>query len=169
MDFGAVICKPVNPLCTTCCFKKNCLAFQNNKINKLPVKEGKLKIKSRWFYYLIMEYRNKIYIKKRTGNDIWKNLYEFALIETEKKSKPNLVLKQAIKNGFISKNSYSVQTVSIQQSQLLSHQKISGQFIMLKLARPPAIDGLIALPRIKLTQYAFPGFINRFLTLQPEE
>ena len=77
-----------------------------------------------------------------------------------------LVLKQAIKNGFIVKNSYSVQSVSIQQSQLLSHQKISGQFICLKLTKPPAIDGLIALPRIKLTQYAFPGFINRFLKEQ---
>jgi len=79
------------------------------------------------------------------------------------------VLKQAIKNGFIYKNSYSVQSVSIQQNQLLSHQKISGQFVMLKLTKPPAIDGLIASPRIKLTQYAFPGFINRFLSQQPEE
>lgn len=168
MDFGAVICKPVNPQCSVCCFKKNCIAFQTDKINKLPVKEGKLKIKHRWFYYLIIEYRNKIYINKRTGKDIWKNLYEFLLIETNKKSAVNFVLKQAVKKGYFSENTYTVQSVSIQQSQLLSHQKITGQIIKLRLTRPPASEELIAIPPVKLTQYAFPGYINQFLKQQPE-
>ena len=33
MDFGAVICKPVAPLCAECVFKKKCYAFLNDKIN----------------------------------------------------------------------------------------------------------------------------------------
>src|SRR6185369_4348241 len=81
MDFGAVICKPY-PLCTICVFKEYCFAFKNNSINKLPVKKKRIKITTRWFNYLVIEYQGKIYIHKRTGNDIWKNLHEFVLLET---------------------------------------------------------------------------------------
>ena len=56
MDFGAVICKPAAPLCDTCVFKKECYAFRHNKVNALPVKEKKINIKKRWFYYLVLEY-----------------------------------------------------------------------------------------------------------------
>ena len=84
MDFGAVICKPVSPLCTKCVFKKQCSAFLNNKIDKLPVKGKKITIRKRWFYYLLLEYKNKMLIHQRTVKDIWQLLYEFPLIEENK-------------------------------------------------------------------------------------
>ena len=83
MDFGAVICKPV-PLFVQCVFNKTCFAFLNNKINELPVKEKKISIKKRWFYYLVIEHENKMAIRQRTGKDIWQQLYEFPMIETDK-------------------------------------------------------------------------------------
>ena len=163
MDFGAIVCKPVNPECTACGFKKNCYAFQNDLIKKLPVKEKKIKIRNRWFYYIIMEYRNRVYIKQRTGDDIWKNLYEYVLIETAKKADVKKILDQAKKNGIVSKGSYAVQSVSSVQSQLLSHQKISGQFIIIKLRKAASFPGLFAVSPAQLKNYPFPKFINTYL------
>ena len=163
MDFGAIICKPVNPDCGECCFKKHCVAFQKELINKLPVKKGKIKIRERWLYYIMMEYRNKIYIKQRTGNDIWKNLYEFALLETGKKEEIGFILKQAVKKRYLPANAYTIQHVSPVLYQMLSHQKISGQLIKVKLKKAPTRDELIGITPAELSQYAFPKFINSFL------
>ena len=46
MDFGAVICKPQNPGCNNCALSTHCCAFKNDLVNKLPVKEKKIKIMS---------------------------------------------------------------------------------------------------------------------------
>ena len=62
MDFGAVICKPVNPDCKQCVFNKYCHAYLHGIVDKLPVKEKKIRIKKRWFYYLQLEYKDKLLI-----------------------------------------------------------------------------------------------------------
>jgi A/G-specific adenine glycosylase len=163
MDFGAVVCKPVNPRCESCVFKKHCIAFQDDMIGNLPYKEKKMKIRKRWFYYYILEYRGRVYIKQRNKNDIWKNLFEFVLMETEKPTDLNSVLNMALKMRIISENSYSVQSISDVQNQLLSHQKISGQFIRLKLSQKINAPGYFLVSKSKLNNYAFPKFIKSYL------
>jgi A/G-specific adenine glycosylase len=164
MDFGATVCKPVNPLCPHCVFKKNCKAFILNKIDKLPVKEKKTKMRTRWFYYLVMEFGGRLLIRQRTAKDIWQHLHEFALIETEKKMPVVAILKRAEKEGLITKGSYSVLHFSPVQTQQLSHQKISGQFIRLKLDEMPRGGGLEAVsPKFAGRRYAFPRFITTYL------
>ena len=163
MDFGAVVCKPINPRCSDCYFRKYCYAFKTDTIKSLPLKAKKIKIKNRWLYYIIMNYRSRVYIKQRTNNDIWKNLYEFVLIETGKKAPINPVINRAIKKGIFSKNNYSLQSVSTIHSQQLSHQKISGQFIELKLKRTPRFPDSIAIFPSQLAHYAFSKFINSYL------
>ena len=74
MDFGAVICKPAAPLCFECPFQKKCVAFLKDKVSLLPVNEKIIKQKERFFNYLIVEHKQKIYVKKRTEKDIWQNL-----------------------------------------------------------------------------------------------
>jgi len=84
MEFGAVHCKPQNPLCASCPFANSCLAFNNNLITTLPVKNKKGKIKERYFNYLVFKTRNNTTsLEKRTGKGIWQGLYQFPLIETD--------------------------------------------------------------------------------------
>ena len=45
MEFGAIQCKPQNPLCETCPFNDVCLALKNDQIKELPVKIKKTKIR----------------------------------------------------------------------------------------------------------------------------
>lgn len=163
MDFGAVICKPA-PLCDQCVFKSDCYAFKRNKINELPVKEKKLRIKKRWFYYLVMEHEGEIAIRQRTGKDIWQQLYEFPLVEMEKEESADSILPEAEKKQLLKPKNYHVITVSRSYKQQLSHQLITGMFIEIKLTKKPALqDGWIWLPKNKLKQLAFPRFINYYL------
>src|SRR5690606_13589491 len=82
MEFGALQCFPKNPDCKKCIFKNSCFALQKNKVDQLPVKLKKTKVTQRFLNYLVLldENQNTI-IKKRTQNGIWKNLYEFPLLE----------------------------------------------------------------------------------------
>ncbi|WP_366186524.1 A/G-specific adenine glycosylase [Flavobacterium ovatum] len=85
MEFGALQCVPKNPNCNNCIFNNSCLALQKKKVASLPVKSKKLKIRNRYFNYIVVEdEKNHTIIQKRTQKGIWHNLYEFPLIETEK-------------------------------------------------------------------------------------
>ena len=83
MDFGATVCKPQIPECHTCILQENCIAYKHGLVNKLPVKEKRLIKRKRWFTYFIFQLEDAVLINKRTGKDIWENLYEFYLLETD--------------------------------------------------------------------------------------
>jgi A/G-specific adenine glycosylase len=163
MDFGAVVCKPAAPLCTTCVLNKRCAAFLNNRVQELPVKEKKIKIKKRWFYYLILEYKNTIAIRQRTAKDIWQDLYEFPLLETDKETDIKKIVQQAAKKNGLLKNDYAVSAVSALFKQQLSHQLIAGQFIRLQLTKKPAAKDYTWIKKTAMDNYAFPQFINQYL------
>ena len=162
MDFGAVICKPA-PLCDQCIFKKNCFAFLHDKINELPVKEKKISIRKRWFYYLVMEYKGETAIHQRTEKDIWQQLYQFPMIETDKETDPEIILTLAEKRGLLVKRNGIIISVSGFYKQPLSHQLIAGRFISIKLKRKPGQknDWMWA-AKNELNKYAFPKVINQY-------
>jgi len=85
MDFGALHCKPTNPLCTSCIFNDSCVALEKKLVKELPVKEKKLQVRKRYFNYLVVVSEdNEMILNKREGKGIWQGLYEFPLIESEK-------------------------------------------------------------------------------------
>lgn len=83
MDFGAVQCTPQSPDCRCCPLADSCAALKEGIIAKLPVKQHKTKTTNRYFNYIYVRMGACTYIHKRTGNDIWKNLFEFPLVETD--------------------------------------------------------------------------------------
>ena len=83
MDFGALQCTPASPNCMFCPFVDTCVARQKGVVDTLPVKQHKAKVANRYFNYIYVRMGAHTLINKRTGNDIWKNLYELPLIETE--------------------------------------------------------------------------------------
>ena len=83
MDFGAMHCTPKNPQCEECPFQSECYALKNNLVDILPIKKKKAESKHRYFHYSVYLSGNKTIIEKRTANDIWKNMYQFPLTETD--------------------------------------------------------------------------------------
>ena len=164
MDFGAVVCKPVAPLCSACMFNKTCFAFHHNKINELPVKEKKISIKKRWFYYLVIEHENKIAIQQRLAKDIWQQLYEFPIIETGKEEGSKKIIAQAEKLNWLQKKNYEIISISPLFKQQLSHQLIAGQFIKIRLTKKLNHNKNITwVTKRELKKFAFPKFINQYL------
>ena len=93
MEFGALQCVPKNPNCEVCVLNDSCVALKDKKVAQLPVKVKKTKVKKRFLNYLIfLDENNNTLINKRTQNGIWKNLYEFPLLELEEKDIPNKIL-----------------------------------------------------------------------------
>lgn len=82
MEFGAIWCTPKNPNCIECPFQNECYAFQHDATQNLPIKNNKIQKKTRYFLYFVNIYNNSILLEKRITEDIWKNLYQFPLIET---------------------------------------------------------------------------------------
>jgi len=94
MEFGATHCTPLNPKCDSCPFVKNCVAYNRDMITQLPVKEKKIKKKTRYFSYFVLRNGDKIAMKKRTGRDIWNGLYEFHLVESSTEEKLTAIVKK---------------------------------------------------------------------------
>lgn len=83
MDLGATICTPKQPKCEICPLNESCEALGLKKVNDLPVKLKKTKVTNRFLHFILIENEENIALSKRTGNDVWKNLFTFPKIETD--------------------------------------------------------------------------------------
>jgi A/G-specific adenine glycosylase len=163
MDFGALICKP-SPECDECPFKKNCEAYLQDRVSLFPVKRKKAASKKRWFEYFILEHDGKVAIRQRVEKDIWRELYEFPLIESAKEATENFAAKKAEAWLGISKKDYSVLEISSSFKQQLTHQQIHARFIKLRLNRKTDQPfPFVWVAKKQIGQYAFPRLINRYL------
>ncbi len=161
MDFGAMICKPA-PNCKICPLRKSCFAFNNNAINELPARGKKVQKKSRWFHYIIFEHDEKFAIRKRTEKDIWHNLFDYFLVESEKKKSADHIISELFEHKLVSENDEIVD-VSTVISQQLTHQHISGRFVHLRVRRKPALGKEWKwVGKSEIKQFPFPRFINTY-------
>ena len=162
MDFGATVCKPKNPDCTSCPMKNTCVAFQKNKTADYPVKGKKLLKTDRWLYYIVASYRDAFYIRKRNQKDIWQNLHEFILVES-----PAEIDDHSFASGAafqkITGNNYRFVGISEMVKQVLTHQTIRGKFIRVSFSKKIQISGYTLVKKDNIHQLAFPGFIVRYL------
>ncbi|MEL6123257.1 MAG: NUDIX domain-containing protein, partial [Bacteroidota bacterium] len=130
MNFGALVCKPRAPLCDTCPLQGGCAAFRNDQVLDLPIKIKKTKISIRHFYYLIVIRDDQVFLQKRTGQDVWRGLYEPILIEAKAgSSKQELSIRFSKRLGLLI-NPADLSS-SIQLRQQLSHQLIHAHFYRL--------------------------------------
>jgi A/G-specific adenine glycosylase len=160
MEFGAIQCKPKKPLCMFCPLSESCVALQKNLIEVLPVKEKKIKVRNRYFNFLVIKTgNNKTILSERKGKGIWQGLYQFPLIESDK----NINEKELIASeNFI--NLFPVETtISLFNKKgivhKLSHQHLHTQFWIVETAR-------LTSAKIKwsdIQKYPVPVLIANFL------
>ena len=133
MEFGALQCTPSSPNCTSCPLQIFCVAYKQKTTALLPVKKGKTKVTTRYFNYLFIKNDKFTYLQKRTGKDIWMNLYEFPLIETDKsidfegllKHESFVTLFDGVKIRFENKTIY--------KKHILSHRIIYAVFYTINI------------------------------------
>lgn len=84
MEFGALQCTPASPNCGSCPLSGDCAAFQTGKVQELPVKIKKTKVKNVHLHYLVVVTpQGNTMLHQRPETGIWAGLYEFPYIEGE--------------------------------------------------------------------------------------
>lgn len=164
MDFGSTYCKPTGCDCPGCIFADYCQAYRKGIVDILPVRKDKAKVKTRYFWYLDVEWEEDgaLYrlVHQRDGKDIWKGLYEFPLWEFEEDVPFEAVEKKArelLGEADISNGRKLVHK--------LTHRTIEASFLVAKLAKRPArIPGKEqAVSREQLKKMPVSRLIDRYL------
>ncbi|MES2265221.1 MAG: A/G-specific adenine glycosylase [Bacteroidota bacterium] len=130
MEFGAMLCKPQNPACGICPVRMGCVAFKTNATTWLPVKLKTVKIRKRFFNYMLISDGKKILMNKRGEGDIWANMYDLPLIETTELLEPVEALQlpqMAIFGGNI-----ALKDNSAIIKHVLTHQHLFIRFLVLE-------------------------------------
>jgi len=159
MDFGATVCLPKNPKCSTCPFEENCQALHNETVLQRPIKIKKLKRKKRNFNFLLFKKGDKILIQKRTEKDIWQGLYQLPMIEGEAFTKSKKLSKELENKYALRSEINPVYT----HKQLLTHQEIHS-IIWRVNDTQKMVDqsGGIWVSKKKLTDFGFPKTLTLF-------
>ncbi|WP_085535942.1 A/G-specific adenine glycosylase [Massilibacteroides vaginae] len=165
MEFGALQCVPRNPDCVSCIFSDNCLAYAQNKVSLLPFKQGKTKVRTRYFHYFHIIEGNKTYLHKRPSGDIWQGLYEFPLIETSVQMDfAELEQSQSFRELFSGSEGIEIGYTLSGIKHILSHQTLNASFYQIQLQK--AAQNLEAYQQISienLTDYAMPRLLHIYL------
>lgn len=167
MDFGATVCKPKSPLCSECVLREECVAFREGRVSLLPVKIKGKKSRDRYFNYFLIEEDGAILMAKRGMGDVWANLYEFPLIETEE----DLDMEQLISSEEYRKlfGHASIAPVGNTAKHILSHQNIYARFFRLcginnNLEKKDAWDYILLENLDKLAKHKLIfSFIDKYL------
>jgi A/G-specific adenine glycosylase len=127
MEFGALQCVPKSPKCNDCPIVNDCIAFNTNTVSLLPVKSKKLKVKSRYLHFLVVNKNNEVLIGKRNSG-IWQGLYEFPFLEFDENLNEKSVLKSPLWINFFKDSVKQISSISEEYIHKLSHQKIHAKF-----------------------------------------
>lgn len=129
MDFGALQCKPKSPDCSACVFRLTCVAYREGSVAKLPVKIKAKASRDRFFHYFIILSNDKLLMSKRGEGDVWANLYEFPMMETDTKLALNEIYQQQLFNNYFTSD-VSLKPIGKPVKHVLSHQNIYASFYL---------------------------------------
>ena len=163
MDFGSLQCAPKSPNCEECPFVDSCVAYNTNRVSELPRKRGKVSVRNRYFNYLDVRVDGECLLQQRTGKDIWQNLYEFPLIETDAEVDFSELTKD---NRFATllrvENEIVVLKVE-KYKHVLSHQVIYATFYRIEASAFVNENSYIRVQEIDLDNYGVSRLIHKYL------
>lgn len=132
MEFGAMHCTPKKPNCSECPFAANCLSLEYEKVDKIPYKEGKNKVRKVEHSYFFISYDNKTYIEQRTEG-IWQNLFQFPLVEHHLNQEELMTELSHI----MKPNAKPQISLFYNTTHILSHRKIDANFYTILVDTKP--------------------------------
>lgn len=160
MEFGALQCVPRKPKCNICTLKGNCFSFKNNQTSLLPINSKKKKTKTRFFNFIVFHNSFKQVIIEKRDTGIWKNLYQFPLLETKKSIKK--ISRAKIID--ILKNYCDIKEFTLSKwnnkpiKNILSHQQIQVDFWVVKIDK----DLIGCIDKKDLINYPMPKVLQNF-------
>lgn len=166
MDLGSLVCTPSNPRCMDCPLRVFCFAFEAKRTSDFPVSQKKRTTRKRYFNYFHIIHANFTYIARRTARDIWKNLYEFPLIETSVPMEIDELIKfNEFETLFGNLSSWTIDPPS-SFKHVLSHQVIHARFFRIQLARETQFslpEHFLRIEENQLDHYPVSRLIHKYL------
>ncbi|MFD2099892.1 A/G-specific adenine glycosylase [Flagellimonas iocasae] len=160
MEFGAIQCAPKKPYCLLCPLQDSCVALKENKVDVLPVKLNKTKIKERYFNYLVfLDEDENTLMEQRKGRGIWQNLYQFPLLESERE-----LQTEEMENELTHKTDFpDMESFSLYNKEPITH-KLSHQHLYTKFWIVKTEDKLAkGISWQKITDFPVPVLIADFI------
>ena len=165
MDFGALQCTPRLPDCPSCPLAGTCVAYAEGRVAELPVRAHKTKVTDRYFNYIYVRAGASILIRRRTGNDIWKGLYEFPLIESPGEwGEETFYASGALRELLAGGESPLFRCLWRGVRHVLSHQVIHATFYEAVLPDDAdSFPGYVRVSPDEVDRYALPRLLHQFL------
>ncbi len=160
MDLGATVCTPAAFKCLECPLASKCTANSLRRQSDFPVRSKKVVVKTRYFNYFLFRCGNDVWLQKRAEGDIWHNLFEPYLVETNEVAN----LTALLKNEHLSAIDTTKTTLAGKSSQRLTHRVIEAVFYTVDCATKPTFlptDGWVNVKDIH--KYAFPKTVADFM------
>lgn len=167
MDFGALQCSPQTPACMYCPLREGCVAFATGTVDRLPVKAGKTVLKRRYFNYLHIHSGGNVLLAKREAKDIWRNLYEYPLIETAE-DMDFMALQQTGEYRSLVEGCGTIRVVRMvgMPKYMLSHRILYARFYELEVEHfSPGMRKYLRVPENEVEKYA----VSRLIELYREK
>jgi A/G-specific adenine glycosylase len=164
MEFGAIQCVPKNPDCEKCPFVLHCVARKKEMISILPVKSKKTKVTDRYFNYLVLHHKGNIYLKQRNENDIWKGLFDFPLIETDKPVNEKKLMQTKEWKVLFDDLKFEIRNYSDEVKHILSHQRLHVRFVEIELKEKLKGKSWLYIKENELKKFAVPVVIANYIT-----
>lgn len=164
MELGALCCTPQSPDCEHCPVQAVCEAHRHHTECLLPVRKAKPVLRDRYLNYIIFlassgETADAVtLLHRRTGNDIWKHLYEFPLVEAEKPLSP----EETLHVFGLPADAFQI-TTTMQTTHILSHQRLHARFTLCHTECLPALPDMQTVPFNCLGDYALSRLTDKAL------
>jgi A/G-specific adenine glycosylase len=163
MEFGAIQCIPGRPDCENCPLSQKCYAFLNQSIADFPVKKKLVRQKERFMNYLCISWQDKLLLEKRGDKDIWRNMYQFPLIETPLAVSPEGIIHSSEWQLLFGNRTFTLETVFPEGIHLLTHQRLLIRFFLVSMEGDHLPNGMIAVEKSALAKFPVPKPVERFL------
>lgn len=164
MEFGALCCVPKAPRCTACVLAEACFARKRGEQAELPVRQPRNAPRKRYFYYFVIIQGTRIAMRKRSENDIWRNLYDFYLAESHRQEPVTQVMERDKVLQKLMGNEATIEISPVYQH-ILTHQKILARFVTLRHGKisPVMMKDLRFYTKKGIEKLPKPILITRFL------
>lgn len=169
MEFGALVCTPINPSCESCPLTSKCIGFTKGLVYQLPLKSKKVKVKQRFINYFLISLnsngRRFVYLNKRGEKDIWQGLYDFPMIETDKPASIDDLVKTDDWRALFGDSNLHIIATSENYKHLLTHRQINARFYKVEIQHEINQKGnaFLLVDENDIQKYPLPRLIDRYL------
>jgi A/G-specific adenine glycosylase len=133
MELGALVCKPRQPVCPECPVRAGCVALRDGRTAELPVLNKAKPSRTRYFHYVVIiggkGDERYTWLNKRSGTDIWKNLYDFPLIEADTRLDISELERTDQWKSIFSGTGYTILPDLYTDHHILSHQELRVMYV----------------------------------------